>query len=425
MEVYCETYGCTMNKGDTEIIKGYLKREGHNIVDDLEKSELAIINTCAVKGTTMRRVIYRIRELDQRKNKKVIVAGCLPLIDLKRVEKAGSFEGIVSCLALDEINEVISMINKGRTNVQALEGNASKVNVPRIRENKVSAPIAISEGCLSNCSYCCVRFARGRLRSFKPESIITEIKNAVKSGNKEILLTSQDTAVYGMDGENVRLPSLLREITCIDNHFKIRVGMMNPGFANDILSELLEAFDNDKIYKFLHLPVQSGSNEVLNKMNRKYTTQDFLEITNSFRERFPDLYLATDVIVGFPGEDESDFHDTCELIKSVRPDKVNLSRFTSMPNTKASEMHQIKSEIKKKRSKKLSHICRGIGFEKNKFLIGRKLEGLVTEKGKKGGYVVRLPNYKPLIVNKADPGEFIKVKVEEAKPTYLIGSIEN
>lgn len=414
-----------MNKGDTEIIKGYLKREGHNIVDDLEKSELAIINTCAVKGTTMRRVIYRIRELDQRKNKKVIVAGCLPLIDLKRVEKAGSFEGIVSCLALDEINEVISMINKGRTNVQALEGNASKVNVPRIRENKVSAPIAISEGCLSNCSYCCVRFARGRLRSFKPESIITEIKNAVKSGNKEILLTSQDTAVYGMDGENVRLPSLLREITCIDNHFKIRVGMMNPGFANDILSELLEAFDNDKIYKFLHLPVQSGSNEVLNKMNRKYTTQDFLEITNSFRERFPDLYLATDVIVGFPGEDESDFHDTCELIKSVRPDKVNLSRFTSMPNTKASEMHQIKSEIKKKRSKKLSHICRGIGFEKNKFLIGRKLEGLVTEKGKKGGYVVRLPNYKPLIVNKADPGEFIKVKVEEAKPTYLIGSIEN
>lgn len=413
-----------MNKGDTEILKGYLKQGGHQIVENLDEADLAIVNTCAVKGTTMRRVLHRLKELDQMKDKKIIVAGCLPLIDLKRVENAGNFEGITSCLALDQINEMINMINQGKTNIQALKGSTPKVNVPRIRENRVSAPIAISEGCLSNCSYCCVKFARGQLHSFKPEDILAEVKDALKSGRREILLTSQDTAVYGMNNNGIQLPELLDQVTNINEGFRVRVGMMNPGFAKEIMPELLEAFDNEKIYKFLHLPVQSGNNEVLNKMNRNYTTQDFLDITGGFKEKFANLYLATDVIVGFPGENERAFEDTRKLIEEVKPDKVNLSRFTPMPGTKAGEMNQVRSEVKKRRSKKLSEICQKISHEKNKVLVGKILVGLVTKKGKKGGYVVRLPNYKPTIVPQASPGEFVKVKITKAKSTYLMGKIQ-
>ena len=421
MRVYCETFGCTMNKGDSEIMLGCLRAAGHEVVDNLADAEVVIVNTCAVKGPTQRRVLRRLRELRRLNGKHVIVAGCLPLIDLASIERLGRFSGIVSCHSVDAIATVVDQIARGNGEVRRIErAPKEKPLLPKFRLSGVSAIVAISEGCVSNCSYCSVRLARGKLYSFDADAIIGEVRGAVLNGYREILLTSQDTASYGMD-KGSSLPELLKKITSIEGKFRIRVGMMNPATTKRILPELLDAFESDKIYKFLHLPVQSGNDDVLARMRRGYTVDEFLRIVEAFKQRFEDLYLATDIIVGFPGEGREEFEDTCELIEEVKPDKVNLTRFSPMPNTDAARMKQVEGREVKMRSRLLSDICRRIGYERNLRYVGRVEEGLVVEEGLKGGYIVRLPNYKPAILTKADLGEFLQVRITGARPTYLLG----
>ncbi len=421
MRVYCETYGCTMNRGDAELMLGQLAAAGHEVVQNPAKADAIIVNTCAVKGTTYRRMLRRLRELRNSGGKRVVVAGCLPLIDLASIEQIGDFAGIVSCRSIGGMAEVFERIACEKQNIKTLEhAPCEKPTMPKLRSSKVSAIVAICEGCTSNCSYCSVKFARGKLRSFYSQSILSEAEAAINVGYREILLTAQDTAAYGLD-VGVNLPELLNSITSLESKFKIRIGMMNPQNVKPILPELLDAYDNEKIYKFLHLPVQSGDDGVLKSMRRGYTVNDFMKIVNAFRERFENLYLATDVIVGFPGESEREFMRTCELIKRARPDKVNLTRFSPMPATDAARMPQVNGREMVRRSRLLSAECRAIGHEQNERYIGRIFEGLVTEPGKKGGYTARLPNYKPAIINNAELGEFVNVKIIEARPTYLLG----
>jgi len=436
MRVRCETYGCTMNKGDSELMLGRLTEAGHRVVGALEDADLVLINTCAVKGPTQRRVLRRLEELRQLNGKKIVVAGCLPLIDPRSIDRAGIFEGVISCRATDSIVQVVDKIAEGKTNIRSLQGSSKKLCAPKLRGSRVSAIVPISEGCTSNCSYCSVKFARGtsncsycsvkfargKLRSFNPDEILAEIEDALRSGRREILLTAQDTAAYGMDSDT-RLPELLEKIAQLDGKFRVRVGMMNPAMAKLLMPGLLDAFDDEKIYKFLHLPVQSGDDGVLREMRRGYTVEEFLKMVNAFRERFEDLYLATDVIVGFPGEEEKAFENTCELIEQVRPDKVNLTRFSPMPGTDAARMPQVGGREKKRRSRLLSAKYRAIGHEQNKRYVGRVAEGLVVEEGKKGGWVARLSNYKPAIVGQAKPGEFVKLKITNARPTYVMGEV--
>jgi MiaB-like tRNA modifying enzyme len=423
MRVYCETFGCTMNLGDTELILGHLKEAGHEPVNNLNEAEIIVVNTCGVKGPTQRKVLRRLKELSKMNGKKIIVAGCLPLIDLPSIERAGDFAGIITCHSINLISKVVDQICMGKRDVRAIERKPlDKPCMPKFRLGKVSAIISVSEGCVSNCSYCSVKFARGRLHSFNPKAILDEVRNAVKNGYKEILLTSQDMAAYGMDvGEN--LPGLLKSICSLGEKFKVRVGMMNPANVKGILNSLLAAFDNEKIYKFLHLPVQSGDDGILASMRRGYTVDEFLKIVNAFKERFEDLYLATDIIVGFPGEGEMEFDNTVKLIKEIEPDKVNITRFSPMPRTEAARMKQVEGREVKRRSRKLSEICRAIGYEKNKCYVGRITEGLVVEGGKRGGYVARLPNYKPAILGNAKLGDFVKVKIIRPEPTYLLGEV--
>ena len=410
-----------MNRGDAELMLGQLAAAGHEVVQDSAKADAIIVNTCAVKGTTYRRMLRRLRELRNSDGKRVVVAGCLPLIDLASIEQIGVFAGIVSCRSVGEITEIFERIAREKQNVRTLkQAPCEKPTMPKLRSSKVSAIVAICEGCTSNCSYCSVKFARGKLHSFDARSILNEVEAAINAGYREILLTAQDTVAYGLDA-GANIPELLNSITSLEGKFKIRIGMMNPRNVKPILPELLDAYDNEKIYKFLHLPVQSGDDGVLEAMRRWYTVDDFMKIVNAFRERFEDLYLATDVIVGFPGESEREFMHTCELIERARPDKVNLTRFSPMPATDAARMSQVNGREVAGRSRLLSAKCRAIGHEQNERYIGRIVEGLVTGPGKKGGYTARLPNYKPAIINNAGLGEFVNVKIIEARPTYLLG----
>jgi MiaB-like tRNA modifying enzyme len=423
MRVYCETFGCTMNRGDTELMLGCLKEAGHEPTSNLSDADVIIVNTCAVKGPTQRRVLRRLRELRELDGKPIVVAGCLPLIDLASIERLGTFAGLVSCHSLGSISTVVEKIEKGETNVRELDHlMLEKPSMPKLRSSNISAIVAIAEGCISNCSYCSVRIARGKLRSFDEKAILSEIKKALDDGGREILLTAQDTAAYGIDSGKT-LPELLNKIIDIDRKFMVRVGMMNPKTTKQILPKLLDVYESEKIYKFVHLPVQSGDDDVLQAMRRGYTVDDFLKIVDRFREKFDDLYLATDIIVGFPNEGEKGFMNSCELIEKVRPDKVNLTRFSPMPGTDAAKMKQVDEREVKRRSSLLSEICHSIGYEVNKRYVGRTFECLIVERGKRGGYTARLPNYKPVIVENASMGEFAKIDITEARPTYLIGKI--
>ena len=421
MRVYCKTYGCTANRGDAELMLGQLAAAGHEVVTDPARADTIILNTCAVKGTTYRKMLRRLRELQNSDGKRVVVAGCLPLIDLASIEQIGTFASIVSCRSIGEIAEVFKRMARDEQNIRILEqAPCEKPTMPKLRSSKVSAIVAICEGCTSNCNYCSVKFARGDLRSFDARSILSEVRAAIKAGYREILLTAQDTAAYGLDA-GTNLPELLNSITSLKGKFRIRVGMMNPQNVAPILPELLDAYASEKIYKFLHLPVQSGDDDVLEAMRRGYTVDDFMRIVDTFRERFEDLYLATDVIVGFPGEGEREFVHTCELIEKAKPDKVNLTRFSPMPGTDAARMPQVNGREVARRSRLLSARCRAIGHAQNKRYVGRVVDGLVTDPGRKGGYVVRLPNYKLAIVSNAELGEFVDIKIIEAHPTYLFG----
>jgi len=410
-----------MNRGDTETMLGCLTREKHEPVQVPELADVLIVNTCAVKGQTQKKVLRRLAELKEANGKPIVVTGCLPLVDPRSIERLGPFACITSCQAIGAIGEIVERVSHGESNLKVLRRNQDeRPRAPKVRGDSASAIVSVAEGCLSNCSYCAVKLARGDLRSYPPELVVEEATQAIRAGYKEIRLTAQDTAAYGAD-ICADLPSLIQEISSIPGNFKIRVGMMNPTLAKRILPALLDAYKNEKVYKFLHIPVQSGDDGVLSSMRRGYTVDDFFGMVRAFRENFQDLQLSTDVIVGFPGEGEEEFARTLELVRKVKPDNVNVSRFTPMPKTDAAKMPQVEGREVAKRSRALSELWHRIGHEINKAYVGRGEKGLVVDAGERSGFIVRLSNYKPVIVQEGTPGEFVNVKIVEARPTYLKG----
>lgn len=420
MRVYIETYGCARNRADAEIMEALLVNAGFKL-SNLDSADYVIINTCAVKDPTETHMHRRIKELLD-DGKKVIVAGCLPHISLEKIDNRVS--AIIGVKSINRIVDAIRLAEEGIKLVDVEQKSLDKLELPRILKSRVAITIPISEGCLNACTYCATRFARGVLKSYSPEKIVKWVKEALAKGYKEIQLSSEDTGCYGFD-IRTNLAKLLDEITSIEGEFRVRVGMANPNHIIKFLDELIDAYKDEKIYKFLHLPVQSGDNEVLRRMARTYTVEDFEEIVRAFRKEFPELNLNTDIIVGFPGEDEDAFQRTVELIKRVRPDKINVSRFSLRPKTLAARMpNQIHGRIAKQRSRILHRLRLSISYEINQKYIGREVLVLTHGHGEKGGIEGRTMNYKDIILPEDAPiGEFLKVKVTKATATYLMGEI--
>jgi MiaB/RimO family radical SAM methylthiotransferase len=282
--------------------------------------------------------------------------------------------------------------------------------------------VQISEVCLLKCSYCATKLAKGNVRSFDKNYILENIKFSLRQGVKEIQLTSQDLAVYGGENGKFLLPELLNEISKIDENFRVRLGMMSPGFAKRILDEMLEIMEDQKFYKFFHLPVESGSNKILRTMRRNYNKEEFLSVVEKINERFEISLLATDVIVGFPGETENDFKETISLIKKIKPDILHIFRYSKREGTFASTLKDFPERIKKERSRILTKIWLEIVQEKNKKYLNKVFETLITEKRGKA-FLARLPSYKAVILKEGKLGEFVKVRIVGTKPNYLIGKI--
>ncbi|MBI5253059.1 MAG: tRNA (N(6)-L-threonylcarbamoyladenosine(37)-C(2))-methylthiotransferase [Euryarchaeota archaeon] len=334
------------------------------------------------------------RRIEELKDKKIIVASCPNLIS-------------------DAINSVAN----GRRFVNISDAVLEKSCMYKRRKNRAVAVVPISEGCLGMCSYCATKFVRGKLRSSGIASVVKEVEDVVRHGYREIQLTAQDTAAYGIDIEE-SLPELLRRVCEVGGDFKARVGMMNPGFALEILDELIDSYRNEKIYKFVHIPVQSGDDAILEKMKRNYCVEDFLEVVRAFRKI--GAMLSTDVIVGYPSESEKSFTKTYRLMEDIEPDVLNVKKFSPRPKTPAAKLKDMPDRIKKERSRKLALLHAKIALEKNKRCIGKEFEVLVTEFGKNNTMLARTNSYKQVVLQGANLGEFLKVKIKDAMPSYLI-----
>ncbi|MBD3389147.1 MAG: tRNA (N(6)-L-threonylcarbamoyladenosine(37)-C(2))-methylthiotransferase [Candidatus Altiarchaeales archaeon] len=402
------TYGCATNQADSEIIRGVLREHG------LDREEVVVVNTCTVKSPTENKILKKMRKLGA-DGEKVVVAGCMPPARPGIVDEFPTFSFIG--VNTHDIVEAVSATAKGERYVN-IRGSENKSCMPRVRANEAVGILPIGEGCLGSCSYCQTKFARGNLRSYPLDKLAGEVERMVGEGVREVWMTSQDTGAYGRDiGSG--LPELLKSICGVDGDFKVRVGMMNPDHALKMLEDLVGAFDDDKMYRFLHIPVQSGSDKVLEDMNRRYTVEDF----HSIVDRVGDFTLSTDVIVGYPTEGESEFQETVSLIEDVKPDVLNVSRYWPRPGTRAARLKGHPGSETKRRSRIMDEVFQRVGLEKNKKWIGWRGPALVSEANPDGTVTARNQHYKPIVAKGGRLGESIDVEVRDCTYYDLRGSL--
>ena len=279
-----------------------------------------------------------------------------------------------------------------------------KLDLPRVKSSPVVSIVPVNYGCLGSCAYCCVVFARGHLRSYSVKEVTERVQSDLACGFREFWITSQDTACYGRDLHS-NLAELLDTLGGLAGDFRLRVGMMTANMIPDMQPKLIDAFKSEKVFKFLHIPVQSGDDDTLKRMRRFYTVEQFKRIVEAFRAQFSGLTLATDVIVGFPGETEKAFENTLHLLEEVKPDVTNISKFFARPKTAAAKMKDdlVEKEEIKRRSTVAAALARRLSLERNLRWVGWNGEVLIDEKGKvQGSWVGRNFAYKPVTIKSTD-----------------------
>jgi len=398
MNVAIVTFGCSLNQSDSELMAGLLEKHGFSITDK-EKADLILINSCTVKELAEQKLYREIREAEKL-GKKVVIAGCVPQADRTLEKSTLKNYSIIGTSQLNHVAEVIEETLQGNTVHLLSKKQNPRLNLPKIRKNPIVEIIPINEGCLGSCTYCKTIHARGRLKSYEPEAIKEQMQAAVDDGCKEIWITSQDTAAYGLDIDWT-LPKLLKLLLTVRGDYKIRVGMGNPEHIKKYVDELLEVLAHPKMFKFLHIPVQAGNNRVLKEMNRPYIVEEYEEIIAAVRKKDPKITIATDIIVAFPGETEEEFLDTIKNVERTKPDVVNMSRYWPRPNTPAARMKQISSKIAKERIKQLKETVIKIQLERNQQWMNWQGKVLIDEQGKNNTMVGRNDYYRPIIIKKS------------------------
>ncbi|MCX6708774.1 MAG: tRNA (N(6)-L-threonylcarbamoyladenosine(37)-C(2))-methylthiotransferase [Candidatus Woesearchaeota archaeon] len=407
MKVHVKSYGCSANIAEGEIIKGQFEEA------DEKNADWIIYNICTVKGDA--KILREIRKFrKQNPNKKLAITGCIAPSIIEPLKKIDSDILLINTHHIDKIKELIQEKQNALTYAKTI-----KLGYQRKRNNPVIGIVPIANGCLDACAFCSTHLVKGPLYSYPPDKILEEVKKCVQDGCKEIWITAQDTCCYGFD-TGTNLAELLQKIVEIQGEFFVRVGMGNPRHSIKYLDELVSVMKHPKIFKFLHIPLQSGNNEVLKAMRRGHTVETFKQIVNEFRKEIPEITISTDIIVGYPTETETQFEDTLKVMQEIKPDIINISRFAPRPGTPAAEMPQVHGNIRKQRSRKLTELRWKIELEKNKQWLGWEGEIIIDEKVKDGASG-RNYAYKLIVIRKDIPlGTKIKVKITEAKTHFLI-----
>lgn len=427
MKYYIETYGCSLNDADSDIIAGVLNSVGAQQVFNQEDAEVIVVNTCGVKEPTEDRVIHRLKELSQI-NKPVIVAGCLPRISLKRIKRAiPNFAAIHTPQSIHSLPSSLRAIMNDERGIVKLDSfeDAPKIDSLRLPPDSVICTVPICEGCLGSCAYCAVKFARGNVRSYSIDRIVKLVLECIKSGYREIRLTSQDSGVYGHD-RGTNLLQLLQKLDTLAGNHRFRLGMFNPNLVSPFLDDMVHVMSSEHYFNFFHMPLQSGSNEILARMNRRYTVEEWGNAVERIREEIPRATIATDVIAGFPGETENDFHETVTALKQYRPALVNISKYGDRPDTEASKSSQkVDTQVKKQRSRKLTNLVTKLNLANHRAWVDWTGPVVVTRYGSKSGLMGRNPSYVPVILHDEDIaiGETVTAKITKAHRTYLSGEV--
>ncbi|MBS3926171.1 MAG: tRNA (N(6)-L-threonylcarbamoyladenosine(37)-C(2))-methylthiotransferase [Nitrosarchaeum sp.] len=418
-KIFVEAYGCSASFADSEMISGLIVNGGHTLVKDSSESDLNIVVTCSVKDSTANKMIHRINSL---KSKPLVVAGCLPKAEQNTVEKITQKASLLGPNSLGKTLQVIDSTLRGVKQIALEDSDLSKVGLPKVRLNPVIGIIEIASGCMSECTFCQTKLSKGDLKSYRLGDIVRQVETEISEGCKEIWLTSTDNGCYGLD-INTDLPTLINAVTEIPEDFMIRVGMMNPMYMPRIKNELIKSFDSDKVYKFLHIPVQSGSDKVLNDMKRGHTVNTVKEVVKKSKERFENFTISTDIIVGFPSETNEDFEKTFELINEIRPDIVNLSKYSARPGTEAAEWDQIDASEVKRRSRIIFNQINKISLENNQKWVGWKGKVLFDEETSEG-IKGRNEAYKSVFVkDKIKIGQTHTVEITDATTHSILGKI--
>ncbi len=433
---FVETYGCAQNVNDSERLLGMLCQMGYKKTLDKEKADVILYNTCAVREGAELKVFGNIGALKALKRAKpetiIGVCGCMMQQEYiaEKIKKKYKHVDIVfgthSLYRFPEILYSVISENKRIIEFKNCDGFIAE-DLPIERNSNISAGLSVMYGCNNFCTYCIVPYVRGRERSRNVEEIIKEAEEIAKSGAKEITLLGQNVNSYGKDlDENIDFCDLLNEVSKVDGIERIRFMTSHPKDLSDKLIDTIA--NNNKICKQLHLPIQCGSNKILKKMNRKYTKEEYLEKIMKVKEKVPDITLTTDIIVGFPGEDNDDFAHTLDVLKKVRYDSVFSFIYSKRPGTPASTMEDVlTSEEKKKNFDKMLEIQNVISAEINAQYDGKTYEILVEGLSKTnkefltgrtdGGKIVNFKGDESLI------GKIVKVKIIKAHTWSLSGEL--
>ncbi|BFT94573.1 MAG: tRNA (N(6)-L-threonylcarbamoyladenosine(37)-C(2))-methylthiotran sferase [Minisyncoccus archaeiphilus] len=413
MYYFLKTYGCKLNHADSILIDKVMSDAGHSKVNDIGLAELVILNSCAVVDTTADKILKEAKLLKD-KGKTVFIGGCLPVVmqdDCKKVS-----DNIFSPTNVDDLP---FLLQKGIAH-PIRNNELDKLSL--LKDTQIDNNIVpISEGCLGSCTYCVTRLARKGLISFSFSDIVNRIKDVVEAGQKEIQLTSQDLAVYGLDKGNQNLPSLLNSIADIKGDFMVKLGMMNPGWAMKIVDPLIEALQNSHYYKFLHLPLQSGDDYLLSKMNRGYEVNDYLEVVSRFRDSFEETVLATDIIVGHPLETQEMFLHTIEVLRETKPDIIHIFKFSRRPGTSDWSLKDLPDRIKKERSRLVTKLFHEINEKRNRNYAGKEEKVLIIEKRGETLLCRNIAGRAVIIKShNLQPGRWINVRITDSRWNYLL-----
>ena len=445
------TMGCQLNENDSEKICGMLEQMGYTKTEDMKEANLAIFNTCCVRENAEERLFGKVGELKNLKEKNnliIAIGGCMMQEEhiLEKIKRSFHYVDIVfGTHTLHKLPQDLYSVLENQKRVQDVidvDGSVYE-DLPISRNSKTQGSVTIMYGCNNFCSYCIVPYVRGRERSRKPKDIIKEVKELANQGYKEIMLLGQNVNSYlrsemeaikqgklvDEDGDYKEVDSfakLLKEINKIDGIERIRFISPHPkDFSDDVIEAIR---DCEKVCKIIHLPLQSGSTEVLKKMNRKYTKEQYLNLVEKMKSKIPNLELSTDIIVGFPGETEEDFEDTLDVVEKVNFEQVYMFIYSRRVGTPGDKMlNQIPDEIKHKRFDRLKQLVEIQIDQNNKKYIGTKQKVLVEGKSKTNDKILtgRTETNKVVNFEGSDEliGNIVELKIISEHMWYLKGEV--
>ena len=416
MTFYIYTLGCKVNTYESNVMKDNLINNGYKL-GTKDNSDIYIINTCTVTNTSDNKSLKMIRQvINNHKNSIIIAVGCMPQVNSELLDNL-DVNIILGNSGKSKIVEYIEEYKKNGKKIIDIENIMNKEfeNMYLNNFDKTRAYVKIEDGCENYCTYCIIPYARGKVRSKEPRVVIDEIKNLIKDGHKEIVLTGIHTGHYGSDLNGFNFSDLLKEIEKIEGLERLRISSIEITELDD---EFLNVLKTSKILvDHMHIPLQSGSNEILKLMNRKYDKEYFIDKINKIRNIRPDISITTDIIVGFPGETEELFNETIDTINRIKFSKIHVFPFSLRKNTKAEDLpNHINNNVKKERVKVLLNLSKELEIKYANKFIGKYVEFLPEIK--KDGYKIgHTGNYLLIKTNSSNN----KVKIKRIDYPYCIG----